>query len=169
MILRIFDVFQTIFIDFDTILSFLGLEMEADILVQRDGRDRAVRRLRFLSQIICVCFSKLLCCRKSGFQHLCQNCAFVMVLWETVWGTMCVMTVGSFQLFIKHVTLTCVLHVKVNVLPKTLISMFSVQAIDSSLDDRYGKPVFFQDTQYNCSSLFQTNVFHRFPWIIYVH
>jgi hypothetical protein len=35
-----------------------------------------------------------------------------MGLEETDWGKMSVMTVGSFQVFIKNVTLTCVLQVK---------------------------------------------------------
>ncbi len=55
-----------------------------------------------------------------------QNTTFIMVSGETVWGKMSVMTVGSFQVFIKRVTLTRVLHVKVNVFPNTLIFMFSV-------------------------------------------
>ena len=74
--LTICHVFQTLFTDFDTILSFYGLEMEADILAQRDGRDDAVRRPRFLSQIHFSCFSNSLVCRKSGFQHFCQQLVF---------------------------------------------------------------------------------------------
>ena len=43
-----------------------------------------------------------------------------MGLWGTAWGKMCIMTVGSFQVFIKNVTLTRVLQVKINVFPKNL-------------------------------------------------
>ena len=55
-----------------------------------------------------------------------KNGRFIMVLWETGWGKMTVMTVGSFQVFIKIVTLTRVLQVKVNVFRKKLIFIFSV-------------------------------------------
>ena len=41
-----------------------------------------------------------------------------MGLEEADWGKMSVMTVGTFQVFVKNVTLTCVLHVKTNVFPK---------------------------------------------------
>jgi len=42
-----------------------------------------------------------------------------MGLEETAWGKMIVMTVGSFHVFAKIVTLTGVLHVKAHVFPKT--------------------------------------------------
>jgi len=54
----------------------------------------------------------------------------MMCLEETAWGKMSVMTVGSFQVFIKNATLTCVLHVTVKVFSDTSIFMFSVQTID---------------------------------------
>ena len=76
MILWILYVFLTLFIDFDTILSFLGLKMEADILARRDGRDTAVGRLRFRSQIHFPCFSNSLFYRKSGFQLFRQKLNF---------------------------------------------------------------------------------------------
>ena len=60
-----------------------------------------------------------------------------MVLWETGWGKMTVMTVGSFHGFIKIVTLTRVLHVEVHVFPKTSILIFFVETIYFSLEDRY--------------------------------
>ena len=65
-----------------------------------------------------------------------------MVLWETGWGKMTVMTVGSFHVFIKIVTLTRVLQVRVHVFPKTSIFIFSVQTCDSSLGDIYVGPLF---------------------------
>jgi hypothetical protein len=49
-----------------------------------------------------------------------------MGLWEIAWGKMTGTNVGSFQVFIKHMTLTCVLQVKVHVFQKTVIFMFSV-------------------------------------------
>ena len=42
-----------------------------------------------------------------------------MGLWETAWGKMSVMTVGSFHVFTKIVTLTCVLQVKLHFFEKT--------------------------------------------------
>ena len=44
-----------------------------------------------------------------------KNLTLMMDLKETVWGKMFVMTMGSFQFFIKIVTLTCVLLVEVHV------------------------------------------------------
>ena len=38
-----------------------------------------------------------------------------MDLWETVWGKMAVITLGSFLVFTKIITLTHVLRVKVNI------------------------------------------------------
>ena len=49
-----------------------------------------------------------------------------MVLWETGWGKMLVMTVGSLHVIIKQMILTCVLHVKVHISPKTIILSLSV-------------------------------------------
>ena len=65
-----------------------------------------------------------------------------MVLEETVQGKMFVMTVGSFQVFMKNVTLTRVLQVKVLISHKTSIFIFSVQTCDSSLGDIYVGPLF---------------------------
>ena len=64
-----------------------------------------------------------------------------MSLWETAWGKMSVMTVGSFQVFIRKMTLARVLQVKVHVFPKTSIFIFSLQTINSSSEDRYGEPL----------------------------
>ena len=64
-----------------------------------------------------------------------------MGLWETAWGKMSVMTVGSFQVFIRKMTLARVLQVKVHVFPKTSIFIFSLQTINSSSEDRYGEPL----------------------------
>ena len=52
---------------------------------------------------------------QNHFQHFRQKLNFYPV-----------MTVGSFQVFIKRVTLTCVLQVKVHVFPKTSIFILSV-------------------------------------------
>ena len=52
-----------------------------------------------------------------------KNSTFIMVLKETGWGKMSVMTVGSFQVFVKIVTL---MQVKVHVFPKTSILIFFV-------------------------------------------
>ena len=60
------------------------------------------------------------------FNTFVKSGRFIMVLWETGWGKMTVMTVGSFHVFIKIVTLTRVLQVKVHVFPKTSIFVFSV-------------------------------------------
>jgi hypothetical protein len=44
---------------------------------------------------------------------------------QTGWGKMTVMTLGSFQVFMKNVVLTRNLQVEVYVFPKTQISIFS--------------------------------------------
>ena len=126
MILWILYVFLTLFIDFDTILPFLGLKMEADILVQRDGRDSAVRRPRFFIKIHVFNFSNPFFAGKSKIDSSIKNLSFVMVLWETAWGKMCVLTVGSCHVFTEILTLTCVLHVKIHVCPEILICVLSV-------------------------------------------
>ena len=58
--------FQTLFINFDTISGVYNLKTEADILARRDGRDDAVRRLRFRNQIHFSDFSNAHVCRKSA-------------------------------------------------------------------------------------------------------
>ena len=57
-----------------------------------------------------------------------------MGLWETVWGKMTVMTVGSFHDFTQIMALTFVLHVKVMILMKswsypTIITVILPQAV----------------------------------------
>jgi len=87
--------------------------MEAYILVRRDGRDSAVRRPRFVSQVRVLLFFQIsLFARKSKTDTSVQNLIFMIGLWETAWGKMSVTTVGSFQFFIKRVTLTRALQVK---------------------------------------------------------
>ena len=126
-ILLIFDVFQTMFIDFDTISSFDGLKMEADILARRDGGGSAVRRPRFFSKIHLFCFFfKFTLFRKNGLQHFCQKQTVMMGFWGIFWGKMSVMTAGSFQVSRRIVTLTDVLQVKVHAFPKTSICIVSV-------------------------------------------
>ena len=136
--LRFLHVFQTLFIDFDIILSFWGLKMKADILVQRDGRDRAVRRPIFVYQHPFFQFLQIpLFAGKSKIDSSIKHSSFVMVSWETAWGKMCVTTVGSFEVLIEIVSLISVLHVKIHVFRKTLIFIFSVETNYSSLEDRY--------------------------------
>ena len=50
---------------------------------------------------------------------LIENVTSIVDLWETVWGNMSVMTMGSFHVFTKIVTLTCVLQVKLHFFEKT--------------------------------------------------
>ena len=57
-----------------------------------------------------------------------KNSAFIMVLLGIVWGKMFAMTVGSFQVFLENVTLTCVLHVKVQVVSEISIFIVSAQS-----------------------------------------
>ena len=96
-----------------------------------------------------------------------------MGLPETAWGKMFVMTVGSFYVFGRIVTLICVLHVKVNVSPKTLISIVSVQTSHFSLEGRYVRRLFVQNTEYN-NFLSPKQIYpihlHGFSWIfMYFH
>ena len=88
------------------------------------------------------------------------------------------MTVGSFQVFKKIMTLICNLQVKVNVSLKTSISIFYVQTIYSSLESRYVRRVYVQNIEYNPSSLFEADTshichgfleFHRFSQIFFFH
>ena len=51
------------------------------------------------------------------------------------------MTLGSFHVFTKIMTLTRVLRVKVNMFWKTWIFIFSFETINSSSEDRYGEPL----------------------------
>ena len=84
---------------------------------------------------------------------------------------MTVITVGSFHVLIKIVTLTRVLQVKVSIFHKTSIFILSVQTCDSSLGDVYAGPLFSQNIQYNLL-FFQKKClpqicmdFHRFSFI----
>ena len=122
----IFDVFQTLFINFNTTSRFYGLKMAADILARQDGRDTAVRRPRLLSQIHFSLFQIPLVAGKSKIDTFFKHSFCFMVLWETAWGKMSVMTEGSCQVFIKNVTLTRVLHVKVNISLTNSNFVFSV-------------------------------------------
>ena len=80
---------------------------------------------------------------KMNFNTSVTNLTFIMDLEETAWGKMFVMTVGSFQVFIKIVTLTRDLQFKVYVFPKTSIWGFSVSRIYFSLEDRHVRRSFF--------------------------
>ena len=48
-----------------------------------------------------------------------KNCTFIVDLIETVWGNMSVMTVGTFHVFTKMLTSTCVLQVNPDFLKST--------------------------------------------------
>jgi hypothetical protein len=88
-----------------------------------------------------------------------------MVSSEAAWAKMSVMTVGSFHDFIKHVIWVYVLQVKVNVLQKIMIFMFSFSTDYSSLEDSHAKASFSQNIEYNLSSSFKTNTFNIFSQI----
>ncbi len=60
-----------------------------------------------------------------------NNLTVIMVLREITWGKMSVMTVGSLQVFIKNVTLTRVLHFKVQVFPEISVSVLLFQQLIS--------------------------------------
>ena len=92
---------------------------ETDVIAQSGGRDS-------LSKSMCSIVQIPFFAGKSKIDSSIKNLSFIMVLWETAWGKMCVLTVGSFQVFIKIMTLIRVLHVKVHVFPKTSIFIFSV-------------------------------------------
>ena len=64
--------------------------------------------------------------QKLDFNTFPKKLSLIIRSEETNWGKMSVMTVGSFQVFIKSVTLTSVLQVRVRVFPRTSISIFSV-------------------------------------------
>ena len=74
---------------------------------------------------------------KFTFNALVPNCTFIWVLWETAWGKMFILTVGAFHVFTDIVTSIWFLQVKVIVLLKTSIFIFSVWTIYSSSEDRY--------------------------------
>ena len=57
--------------------------------------------------------------KNMDFNTLVKNLTYIVILVETVWGKMSVMTVGSFHVFTKIVTLTCVLQVKLHFFEKT--------------------------------------------------
>ena len=56
-----------------------------------------------------------------------QVSTFIIGLWQTGWGKMVVLTVGSFQVFIKLITLIVVLQAKVHISPKSSIFIFAPQ------------------------------------------
>ena len=91
-----------------------------------------------------------------------------MVSWETGWGKMSVMTVGSSQLFIKIMTLTRVLQIKVNIFRKTPIFIFSIETIYFSLEGRSVRLLYVQNIEYNPSSFFETDISHRLSWISWI-
>jgi hypothetical protein len=66
---------------------------------------------------------------KIRFNTFVKNWTSIGVLRETGWRKMSVMTVGSFHVFIKKVTLTCNLQVKLHVSLQKCIFIFSVQTI----------------------------------------
>ena len=90
----------------------------------------------------CLKFESQTCDEKKDLNTSVENSTVIMGLEETAWGKMTLMTVGSFQVFIKIVTLICNLQVKVHVSLKTLISSFAVQTIYFSLEGRYVRRVY---------------------------
>ena len=60
------------------------------------------------------------------FNNFCKKSYVIVGLEEIVYGKMTVMTVGSFHAFIKIMTSTGALHVRVHIFTKTHISIFSV-------------------------------------------
>ena len=68
---------------------------------------------------------------KITFNTFVKNWTSIGVSSQTGWGKVTVMTVGSFHVFIKRVTLICNLQVKVHVFLKTSISIFSLWTIYS--------------------------------------
>ena len=79
---------------------------------------------------------------KTDFNTFVKSQTFIMGLEETAWGKMTVMTVGSFHVFAKVCTLTCVLQIKIQVFPETSICIFFVSAIYFLLEDRYVRRFF---------------------------
>ena len=71
---------------------------------------------------------------------------------------MSVVTVGSSQVFITNVTLTCALQVKVHAFPKTSVFIFAVWTIYFSSEDRYVWRLFVFNTEYNPSPFFETHI-----------
>ena len=63
---------------------------------------------------------------KMRFNTFVKNWTSIRVSCQTDWGKVTVMTVGSYRVFIKIVTLICNLQVKVHVFPKTSILIFFV-------------------------------------------
>ena len=102
---------------------------------------------------------------KMRFNTFVKKWTYIGVLRETGWGKMSVMTVGSFLVFIKRVTLTRVLQVRVHVFPKTVIFILSVQTIYLSLEDRDERRLCSQSIEYNPSCFLRTNLSHIISWV----
>ena len=92
---------------------------------------------------------------KTAFNTFVKSQTFIMGLEETAWVKMTVMTVGSFQAFIKIMTLIGVLQVRVHVF-RTLIFCFSVETFYFSLEDRYVRRSYSQEIEYNPCSFLKT-------------
>jgi hypothetical protein len=103
-------------------------------MMQSGGRD-------FLAKSTFTFFQIHLFAGKVDFNTSVKNSSSSMGLWETAWGKMFVLTVGSFHVFTEIMTLICKLQVKVHVSPKTLISTSSVQTF-FFLQDRYVRRLF---------------------------
>ncbi len=122
---------STLVVSSDTIVSFYGesfmgwkrsqayLRDKTDVIPQSGGWDFLATSMFLFSK-----FTYLI--EKVEINTSVQNPTFIMGLDEAVWGKMTVMTVGSFQVFMKIVTSTRVLHVRVHVFQKTSIFIFSV-------------------------------------------
>ena len=134
---------------------------ETDVMPQSGG-------WYFVANSIVSCLPNSCVCRKSGFQHFCQKLIFYDEFMGNRLGQNVRNDRGIISGFHKSDTLTCVLHVKVQVFSKVSISMLSVQRIDFFLEDRHVRRLFSLNVEYNPCSFFKTNVSHTFlrhSWI----
>ena len=91
-----------------------------------------------------------------------------MGLDQIVWGKMFTLTVGSFQFFIKIMTLIPVLHVKVYIFPQTSIFIFSVETIQFSVKGRYVRRLYVWNIEYNPSLFFRIRQIPYMLWISWI-
>ena len=108
----VFHVFNTPFIDFN----------EVSRHTRTTGRDTVVQRPRFPGQIHFPSFQIHVVVGKTKINTFAKHSTFSTGLQETLWGKMSVMTMGSFHIFTKIVSLTCFLQVKVLISPKPWFS-----------------------------------------------
>ena len=112
-------VFHILFIDFDEISVFLWVELVSRHTCTTRCRDS-------LSSPFFKLSSSRFRLENLKINTSADTSTFIRGLGETVWGKISVMTVGSFHLFIKVMTSTCVLQIKAIMSPKTSILVFSI-------------------------------------------